>query len=398
MPTKVIEVNKKIWDFLESHKHKILIVYGGAGSGKSYTVAQWVIVRALEQRGAHFLITRKHNPSLKVTTFALIRNLLNEWEIPHDIRIADQEITIGRSKLFFKGLDDPEKIKSAEFNYIWLEEATEFTREDFQQLRLRLRKPNNGRYRNQMILTFNPISMHHWLYDEFFVNLPDDVAILHTTYRDNLRWLPPDYVRELESLKERDEYFYKVYALGEFASRQGLIYDNWEVIPDEEADKVLETAEEVFYGLDFGFNNPTALLKLVERDGVIYIVDELYRSGLTNADLIEHMREFVKPEGTIYADSAEPARIEEIERHGYNVIPADKSVKDGIDYVKRHRIRIAERCVNTIKEIRNYKWKEDRNGNILDEPVKYMDHAMDAMRYAVYTRAKQGGAVNVWWI
>lgn len=398
MPIKNVEVNRKIWNFLESRRHKILIVYGGAGSGKSYTVAQWVIIRALEQHGAYFLVTRKHNPSLKVTTFALIRHLLDEWQIPYNIRIADQEITIGLSKIFFRGIDDPEKIKSAEFNYVWMEEATEFTREDFQQLRLRIRKHNNGRYRNQMILTFNPISMSHWIYEEFFINLPDDVAILHTTYKDNLKWLPPDYVKELESLKERDEYFYKVYSLGQFASRKGAIYDNWEVIMDEEADKVLEDAEEVFYGLDFGFNNPTALLKIVEKDKTIYIVDELYRRGLTNADLIELMKEFIKPEGVIYADSAEPARIEEIERHGFIILPAAKSVKDGIDYVKRYKIKVAKRCLNTIKELRNYKWKEDRNGRILDEPVKFMDHAMDALRYAVYTRAQQNGTVNVWWM
>jgi phage terminase large subunit len=397
MPTKRVEVNAKIWNFLNSHKHRILLVYGGAGSGKSYTVAQWIVYKAI-QWPMHALITRKHNPSLMITALPLVRQILDDWGIPYEFKKAEQRIIIGKSELSFRGLDDPEKIKSAEYNFIWLEEATEFHRDDFMQLKLRLRRRNNGRYRNQMVLTFNPISMHHWIYEEFFLHEDEEVAILHTNYRDNLRWLPPDYIKELERLAEEDEYFYKVYTLGQFAVRQGLIYDNWETIPDREADEVLAGAEEVFYGLDFGYNNPTALLKMVEKDGVIYIVDELYMRGLTNADLIQYMADFVKPDGVIYADSAEPARIEEIQRHGYNVIPADKSVKDGIDFVKRHKIRIAERCVNTIKEIRNYKWKEDHNGNILDEPVKYMDHAMDAMRYAVYTRAKQGGAVNVWWI
>jgi len=390
-----VQVNAKIWRFLETHRHKVLLVYGGAGSGKSYTVAQWVIYRAL-RHPMHALITRKHNPSLRITAFALVRQFLSDWGIPHEVKIADQEIHLPRSVLFFRGLDDPEKIKSAEYNLIWMEEATEFTRDDYRQLKLRLRRHNNGRYRNQLIMTFNPISMHHWIYEEFFAQgEQDDVAVLHTTYRDNLRWLPPDYVAELERLKEQDEYFYKVYTLGQFAARKGLIYDNWEVIPDEEADKVLASAEEVFYGLDFGYNNPTALLKLVERDGVIYVVDELYRSGLTNADLIALLADFVQPKGVIYADAAEPARIEEIARAGYAILPAEKSVKDGIDFVKRHRLKVAARCTNTIKELRNYKWKEDRNGRTLDEPVKFMDHAMDALRYAVYTRAKRGGVLAV---
>jgi len=397
MPIKRVEVNAKIWDFLMNHKHRILLVYGGAGSGKSYTVAQWIVYKAI-QWPMHALITRKHNPSLTITALPLILHVLDEWGIPYDYKKAAQKIVVGKSELSFRGLDDPEKIKSAEYNFIWLEEATEFHRDDFMQLKLRLRRRNNGRYRNQMVLTFNPISMHHWLYEEFFIREDEEVAILHTNYRDNLRWLPPDYIKELERLAEEDEYFYKVYTLGQFAVRQGLIYENWETIPDAEADKVLQGAEEVFYGLDFGYNNPTAMLKIVEKDGVLYVIDELYKRGLTNADLISLMHDFVKPDGVIYADSAEPARIEEIQRNGYNIIPAEKSVKDGIDFVKRHKIKIAERCVNTIKEIRNYKWKEDRNGNILDEPVKFMDHAMDAMRYAVYTRAKQGGAVNVWWL
>jgi len=397
MKVKRIEVNAKIWDFLLSHKHRILLVYGGAGAGKSYTVAQWLVYKALRWP-MHALITRKHNPSLMLTTLPLVLKILDDWNVPYELKKAEQKILIERSLLVFRGLDDPEKIKSAEYNFIWMEEATEFTKNDFMQLKLRLRRANNGRYRNQMVLTFNPISMYHWIYEKFFVQQDDeDMAILRVTYKDNLRWLPKDYVNELERLAEEDEYFYKVYALGQFAAKQGLIYDNWEIIDDREADRVLMSADEVFYGLDFGFNNPTALLKIVERDNEFYVVDELYQRGLTNADLINKLRDFVKPDGVIYADSAEPARIEEIQREGYTVIPAEKKVKDGIDYVKRHKVRIAKRCENTIKEIRNYKWKETRDGRILDEPVKFMDHAMDALRYAVYTRAKQGGTVNLRW-
>lgn len=151
-----------------------------------------------------------------------------------------------------------------------------------------------------------------------------------------------------------------------------------------------ESFDEIIYGIDFGYNNPTACLKIEIKDQEVWIVDEIYKTHLTNADLIEELKSFVNEKSAyMYCDSAEPNRIEEISRAGFNAMPADKSVKDGIDFVKRQKLHIYKNCVNTIKEIKNYKWKEDKNGNVLDEPVKFLDHSMDAMRYAIYTHLKE---------
>ncbi|MGB9834996.1 MAG: terminase large subunit, partial [bacterium] len=145
------------------------------------------------------------------------------------------------------------------------------------------------------------------------------------------------------------------------------------------------------------YNNPTVLLEIGIKDQEIYIIREFYRSQITNADLISVLKDW-QIKGVIYADASEPARIEEIARNGFHVKPAEKSVKDGIDLLKRKKIHVAQSCSNFIKEIKGYKWKEDAKGNILDEPVKFMDHAMDAMRYAIYTHFRAQGGVGVIWL
>ena len=387
METRV-KVIKKIYSFLQNcNKQKEVVVYGGAGSGKSYTVAQFLIIeKLLSNRNKRLLVTRKYNPSLRVTTWKLIHELLDEFEIPYIENKTEQVLQLPRrNEIYFRGLDDAEKIKSSEFNYIWMEEATEFDYEDYLQLKLRLRRATNSV--NQMFLTFNPVS--GWTQKQFFEQESDDIAILHTTYVDN-PFLDKEYTEMLELLKEQDEAYYQIYTLGQFAILKNKIYNNYQIVS-----KIPENFDEIIYGVDFGYNNPSVILEIGLKDDNIYITKELYETRLTNEELIGKLKSFVKNKNAeIYADSAEPARIEEISRAGFNIFSAKKEIKNGIDFVKRKKIYIHESCTNTIKEIQSYKWKENKNGEILDEPVKFLDHAMDAMRYAVYTHQNQAVLVS----
>ena len=372
---------KKIYKWLRKHKrYKTVILYGGAGAGKSYTLAHFLLFDiAMRLADKRILITRKTNPSLRLTTYRLFLDLLSNYQIPHELIRSEQTIILPNgTQIIFRGMDDPEKVKSAEFNYIWMEEATEFTFQDYQILRMRLRRATS--HKNQIFLTFNPVSPQSWIYSEFFEKDHWGVAKLQVTYKDN-PFLDDDYKAILEGLREEDETLYKIYTLGEFATPVNLIYTNWTV-----SDDIPEGFDEIIYGVDFGYNNPTAVLKIGIKDRDVYVLDEIYRTKMTNADLIEALKDFVHDRSALmYCDSAEPNRIEELYRAGFNAHPSDKSVKDGIDFVKRHKIVLSSKCVNTIKELKNYKWKEDKNGNILDEPVKFMNHACDALRYAVYT-------------
>ena len=379
-----VKVIEKIYRFLQQARAKEVVVYGGAGSGKSYTVAQFLIIdKLLSQRNKYLLIARKYNPSLRLTSYRLVLDVLNKLNVPYLEHKVDQTIELPRRNvIFFRGIDEPAKIKSAEFNYIWMEEATEFEYGDYLQLKLRLRRATATK--NQMFLTYN--SLDGWTKKQFYDRVDSDVEVLHTWYVDN-PFLDEEYVQTLEKLIEQDEAFYRIYALGEYAEIKNQIYSNYTITNEMPA-----SFDEVIYGLDFGYNNPTACLRIGIKDNNIYILDELYERYKTNQELIEMLRDFVtEPNAPIYCDSAEPQRIQELIQAGYYAMPSDKSVKDGIDFIKRHKIYISENCANTIKEIESYKWREDKEGNLLEEPVKFMDHTMDALKYAVYTHMYHAG-------
>jgi phage terminase large subunit len=384
-------------DFLWQDADRINVLYGGAGSGKSHSVAQELCLRFISENDIRILVTRKTLPSLRITAYPLIRDILTEWGIPFDLNKSELTITYGNNQILFKSLDDPEKVKSYEANYIWVEECTEVSYQDYLQLNLRLRRPNkNGP--NRIYLTFNPIDQYHWLVTELIEGQRENVAIHHSTYKDN-PFLQKEYIDELESLINQDENYYRVYTLGLPGVLKNIVYTNYKII-----DWPAKTySKDTFYGLDFGFNNPSALVEVHTKDNGLYVRELLYESGLTNTDLIAKVKPLV---GTrpVYADSAEPDRITELKRAGVNVYPAKKDLVDGIDHVKRYRLYIDSDSVNLIGEIRSYKFREDKDGHVLEEPVKFRDHAMDALRYGIHThlgkpagRARIGSGVTRGW-
>ena len=377
------------------------IYFGGSSSGKSYFIlAQRTVIDILKSPERNYLIVRKVGKTNRQSTFNQIRKGINALGVEDYFKINKTEMTItclvNGNQILFAGLDDVDKLKSITpengvITDIVIEEATEISRTDYKQLTKRLR----GRTKviKRIIMMFNPIFKTHWIFQDFFVYWDEskneyqskDLYILKTTYLDN-KFLTEDDIERIES--ETDPYFVDVYVKGNWGVIGNVIYKNYTITKD-----IPEQFDEIIYGLDFGFNNPSAITKVGFKDQYVYVFDELCERGLTNQDLIEKLPTIIDNRSdNEYGDSAEPQRIEEISRAGYNIFPADKSVKDGIDYVKRQKIFIHPKCVDTISEIRTYKWKEDRNGNVLDEPVKFRDHLMDAIRYALYTHSKQTGA------
>lgn len=205
----------------------------------------------------------------------------------------------------------------------------------------------------------------------------EDVTVIHSTFSDN-KHLGEGYVKVIQDLIYQDENFYKIYALGEWGLLQRRIYTNFTVIP------VLPDMKEAkwVYGLDFGYVNPSALIKVYLLNDKFYLEERLYKSGITNADIIEHLSH--EERGDIYGDPTEKMLIEEIKKAGYNCHEAHKDVKAGIDLCQRQTLSIPEASVNLIKEIQSYQWKEDRDGNVIPEPIKFNDHLCDALRYAIF--------------
>lgn len=370
-----IEVIEHIYDFLLNCKNKVVVLYGGSGAGKSYTIAQYLLIEKLYKTPARVLVTRKVNPSIRLSVYKLFLELLEKYKIPYEEARSIQTIyfPLSGAELIFRGMDDPEKIKSAEFNYIWMEEANEFDFDDYQQLKLRLRRPSKDI--NQLFLSFNPVMS--WIKDFLFDQQAEkDIGILNLTYKDN-PFLPSEYIELLKTLETQDDAYYTVYVLGQFAEIGEAIYTKWEML-----NEMPTRFDDIVYGVDFGFNFPSVILEVGLQDNNIYVLREFYETRLTNADLIQVMKKFItNKKRTIYCDPSEPDRIEEMRREGFFATKGDNDVLAGIDFLKSRRIYINPECVHTLKEIRNYSWQK-AGTIILDKPVKINDHTMDALRYA----------------
>lgn len=384
-----INISKKVFApvYLPALKDKSrnLILYGGAGSGKSQFATQKVLYRVLTERKQKFLVIRKVANTLKDSVYAKFVEIIEEWGLSKLFHItkAPLEITcLNGNKIIFKGLDDPEKIKSITgITNIFIEEASELNPDDFQQLQLRIR---GKQLKNvQFLLCFNPISEHSWLKKRFFDNDEPNTSIYHTTYLDN-PFLDDAYISNLEHLKQVDENYYNIYALGHWGVLGNIIFKHWSAENlDEYEDEYFDS---ITYGEDFGWNDPTALLKVGRKDDTIYVLDELYEQHLTNTDLIKKMKRIVNKSYMVYGDSSEPARIKDIQRAGFKIKSVKKgkgSILGGIDFIKSHNLVINTRCTSLLKELQSYKWKENKSGEAKDEPVDFNNHAIDALRYAL---------------
>jgi phage terminase large subunit len=378
-------------------KHRYLILCGGRGSGKSEFAARKIFYRCLNEGNHRFLVLRKVRKTCGVSVIKVFQVLLRANGVTFEYNKSDHVIRFsapsGKSnELLFDGLDEPEKIKSIKgLTGMWIEEATEFTASEFVETDLVLREP--GTTYKQIILSFNPDQLlAPWLKTRFFDNVDPDALVHISTIEDNpIASMREDYRKQLSLLT--DEALRKIYLFGMWASPKGRIYD-WDVQPAP------VRYDEFFYGLDFGYSvNPSALIKVYRRADEFWVEEIIHQAGLTNQAIASEMRGLgIGKYEQVYADAAEPKSIDEIAEFGFNVRACDKgpdSVRAGIGYLKAQKIHIVQGSTNIIREAGKYKWREDKNGNVLPEPVKFDDHSMDAIRYAIMTHMRAAGAVYI---
>ncbi len=351
-----------------------VVCVGGAGSSKSHSMAQLFVHKLVNEHNKVFGITRKTYPALRMSAQLLFLNLLREYGIYEhgEHNKSDHTFRYGDNLVQFFSLDDPEKIKSFNINYLWLEEANEFTWQDFVIMRLRLNRPA-GEDSNRLYITLNPVDLYCWV-NEKLVNR-SDVEVIHSTYLDN-PFLASLYTKQLEELKEQDSNAHRIYALGLWGQLENIIYPVWDQVDDMPKETDWER-----YGVDFGYEHPMVIIHAAAMGSDLYLDEVLYQTHMTTPELIKALKE--ERGLDIYADSAEPDRIEEMNRAGLLTYSSIKNVIYGIETVKRYRIHVTKRSVNLLKEIRAYHRKTDKDGRVLDEPVKFADHAMDTLRYAV---------------
>lgn len=355
-------------------KAKIQVHQGGTRSGKTYSILTALIELCHKNSGLVVTICRKTFPALRATAMRDFFEILNREDIynPDLHNKSDATYQLWGNMVEFISIDQPQKVRGRKRDVLFINEANEINLEDWRQLLLR----TTGR----VLIDYNPSDQFHWIYDEVIPR--EDAAFFQTTYKDN-PFLPQSVVLEIERFKEADENFWRVYGLGERGASQATVFTHW-----KEIDQIPNEFKPLNYGLDFGYtNDPTAIVQTF-TDGHGFAVDELcYATRLTNSDISKVLRDSgVTRSDVIICDSAEPKSIDEIHAHGFNTHGARKgkdSVKNGIQFLHSRPLLVTARSVNVIKELRNYKWKEDKNGKQLNEPVDSFNHAIDAMRYAI---------------
>ena len=389
--------NKQIYDNLFDYSHFIEVWYGGASSGKSHGVVQKVVLKALKQwnHPRKVLWLRKVDRTIKDSIFTDVIDCLSTWRLLSLCKVnnSDRTIHLPNGAVFlFKGMDDPEKIKSIKgLSDVVMEEASEFNQDDFTQLTLRLREPKHKQ--RQLFCMFNPVSKLNWTYKQWFapeaeVN-PERVAIHQSTYKDN-HFLDADNIRTIENLKQTNPAYYKIYSLGIFTTLDKLVIPSFDTKRIVTEDSELEPLSDLF-GLDFGYtNDPSVLIhvKIDLKNRYLYVLDEYVKKGMLNNEIAKVIKEMGYGKEVITADAAEKKSIAEIKRDGVSRIrPAKKgpdSIVQGINFLRQFHWVVDDRCPKTIEELENYTYKKDKKtGEYTNEPVDSYNHCIDAIRYAV---------------
>lgn len=391
---------------------RYIVMKGSAGSGKSVDTAQNYLLRLMQDKGRNLVCIRKSDITNRDSTYAELtgaayRMFGDQTDRYWNIKQSPLQLTCRHNgnQIIFRGVNDEkqrEKLKSITFQRgkltdVWIEEATEITQADFEIIddRLRGELPLGQFY--QIRMTFNPVNRNHWIKKVFF-DVPDqNVLTHHSTYLDN-RFIDAAYHTRMARRKEVDPEGYQIYGLGEWGEVGGLILHNWTV---EDISQNLDDYDDIAIGQDFGFNHANAILLLGLKDDNIYILQEVYVFEKETAEIIPLAIEAGIPSNrTMWCDSAEPDRIRTWRKAGFRAQAVSKEhttekkyQSAQIDWLKGivskdrviHRMIYAHpSCVNTIKELQQWKWKKDeRTGEYLDEPVPFQDDAMAALRYGV---------------
>ena len=376
--TPVFYANKKAYE----EGYPVICNEGGSRSSKSYSIVQLLITIALNKPKTRISFVSHSLPHIKRGLYRDFKNIMDQWDLwnEEDFKYTDFIYTFKNgSYIELFGLEDPDKAKGPARDILFINEANLISKSLYDQLIIRTT--------GQVFLDWNPADFVSWVYE--IADDPQNKRI-HSTYLNNISNLSDTQIKNIEQYKDLpDDFMWKVYGLGERGAAKELIYTNWK--------QYSETPNgDTFYGLDFGYVHPAALIKVTHYEGQNYFEEIIYQSGLTLSDLSRLIKEKLPERATIYADAAEPKSIEELYRQGFNIKPAVKEVWAGIMLMKSYPINIHHYSQNLKREIQSYKWKTDKNNQVIEEPVKANDDALDASRYAVYTHlSKPKFAVSV---
>lgn len=386
----------KFFPYLQDYSKRWEFWCGSAGSGKSYTIAQKIIIRCCKEP-IKVLVCRRYATTLRNSCFSLMKEILTKWKLtPYvNIRETDMSITFANgSQIIMIGLDTEEKLLSLNnISTVWIEEAYEVEREKVEQLNLRMR---GAAALQQLILSWNPISKSSWLYSFTVENPPESSVFLHSTYRDN-PFLNAEYIQALDEMAIRNPAKYRVYGLGEWGvDTEGLVITNWrkEIFDPME---LSASGLELRVGMDIGWVDKSAIIaSLYDRENrTIYVYDEFYKSGCQLSELSSAIGNMNLKKTRIYVDSAEARSIAYFKQEGIRAEACPKgagSVKAGLMFLQDHLIIVHPDCKNLITELENFSYiKSKITGEYTEDTTHEWSHAIDGLRYGysdIYTQNK----------
>ena len=366
------------------------------GSAKSYSITQKIIIRCCNER-IKILVCRKYGSTLRNTCFSLFKEVLEKWKLTPYVKIKESDFSItfpNGSQIIMMGLDEETKLLSLNnIGTIWIEEAFEVPRDIVEQLNLRMRSQNENQ---QIIMSWNPISINSWLYDFAELNPPENSRKIFSTFKDN-PFLSKEYIEAMEDMRVRNPAKARIYYYGQYGvNPEGLVIQNWRA---EEFDpmQLASLGYEHRVGMDLGWVDKSAIIdSLYDRQNkTIYVFNEFYKSGCQLSELADQIKKMGLQKCKIFVDAAEPRSIQFFRQEGINATPCKKgadSVKAGLMFLQDNLIIVHPKCKNFIMELENFSYiKSKLTGEWTEDTTHEWSHAVDACRYAysdIYTNPK----------
>lgn len=349
----------------------IIINQGGTSSGKTYSILQNLFLHAIENDRCIITVAGQDIPNLKVGPIRDAHNIVDNTEGLSNYILeynkSDRVFTfVNGSIIEFKSYDDAQDAKQGKRDYLFLNEANGVDKIIWDELYIRTKKKS--------YIDYNP-NNEFWVHTDL-IGKPN-VTLIISDHRHNT-FLDQKIHDKIEAIEDPE--LYKVYARGLTGKLEGVIFRDYNVVSGVSPDAKL-----IGYGLDFGFSNdPTALVALYSQSGELIVDELIYERGLLNVRISDLMRE-LGVNGRIVADSAEPKSIAELSAYGWQIEGAKKgpdSIRQSINTLKRYKLNVTQRSSNLKKELNGYKWKQNKDGKLDNEPVDFLNHAIDALRYA----------------
>jgi phage terminase large subunit len=354
-------------------KKRIKIIQGGTSAGKTFGILPVLIDKAARHEGIEISVVAETIPHLRrgaLKDFLKIMKWTGRFfEDRFNKSLLRYEFANGSVIEFFSA-DDSSKLRGARRDILYINECNNVTFDSYNELAIRTRK--------EVYLDFNP-SNEFWVHKELKDEPDSDFLIL--TYKDN-EALDQSIIDQIEKNKEKAKTssywanWWKVYGEGQLGMLEGVVFSSWKLI-----DTIPKEAKLLGIGLDFGYtNDPTAIIEIYNYNGQRIVNEIVYQTGLLNSDIARMLPKHV----IVYADSSEPKSIDEIKRHGITIKGVTKgkdSINYGIDVMQRNEYLVTANSQNLIKELRAYVWDTDKQGNRLNKPIDFNNHAIDAFRY-----------------